>query len=66
MLHRPLQQILASMMLGVSRRPCIPRAVVLPRPIQHLQVPARGGHAQVISPHGQSCSRSHLKTSRCP
>jgi len=48
------------------QRRLMPRAPVLPRLLQNLQVPALGGPLHVISPHGQSCSRSHLNASRCP
>ena len=44
----------------------IPRTVVLPRPLWHLQVSAPSGCEHVISSHGQWCSRAHFNTSRCP
>jgi len=46
--------------------PLIPRAVVLPRPPQHLQVPTQSGQAHVHGSHVQSSSRVQISTSRCP
>ena len=51
---------------GLFARPRVPRAVVLPRPPQHLQVPARSGPSTRFVPQGQSCSCAHCKIARCP
>ena len=50
----------------ISTRLRLPRAPMLQRPPQHLEVPARVAISQVPSPHGQSCSRAHCNTARCP
>ena len=43
MLHRPLQQLQMSFLLGVVARPIVPRAMVCPRPLQQLQAPTLCG-----------------------
>ena len=65
-LPRPLQHLQAPGVSGACTSRRIPRAEVLPHPLQHLQVPTDSGYAHVISFHGESCSRSHFNTSRCP
>jgi len=47
-------------------RAVIPRAVVLPRPLQHRQVPLPSGGGTGRPRHGQSCSSAHFNSSRCP
>jgi hypothetical protein len=47
-------------------RPLVPRAAVLARPLQHLEVAALAAFAHVHSSHGQSFSRAHFSTSRWP
>jgi hypothetical protein len=42
-LHRPLQQLQVSFLLGEMARPIVPRAVMRPRPLQNLQAPAVSG-----------------------
>jgi len=42
-LSGPLQQLQVSVLLGLLTRLNIPRAVMRPRPLQHIQVPARSG-----------------------
>ena len=49
-------------------RVLVPRAAVLARPLQHLEVAAlrRAPHARRPTSHGQSFSRAHFSTSRWP
>jgi hypothetical protein len=60
---------------SISKRPVpsgyctsqlVPRAVVLPQPVQHLHMSALSGVIHTISSQGQSWSRAHFNTSRCP
>ena len=44
----------------------IPRTAVLPRPLQHRQVPAPRCKSASPCSHGQPCCRAHCNTSRCP
>jgi hypothetical protein len=46
--------------------PPSPRAAMRPRPPQRLHVPGQSGEVTVSSSHGQSCSRAHCSTSKCP
>ena len=50
---------------GPETRTIVPRALVLPRPLQH-QVPTVSCREHVAESHGQPCSRAHRSTSRCP
>ena len=91
-LPRPRQYLQVPALGGVLTSQRAPRAVVLPRPLQQLQMTAPGGvcatcrpvpraavfprpshheapepsRAHVLSVHGQSRSRAHFNTSRCP
>ena len=47
-------------------RVLVPRAAVLARPLQHLEVAAPAASAHVDVPHGQPFSRAHFSTSRWP
>jgi hypothetical protein len=49
-----------------SARLLVPRAAVLARPLQHLEVAALAAYAHVSSSHGQPFSRAHFSTSRWP
>ena len=44
----------------------VPLATVLPRPLQHLQVPALCGVCAHPPSHGHPCSRNHFSISSCP
>jgi hypothetical protein len=52
----------------------IPRAVVLPKPLQHLRCPPSAARAQqprfgsttMFSSHGKPCSRAHIRVSGLP
>jgi len=65
-LPRPLQHHQVPVVSGRVTRSVVPRAVVIPRPPQHLQMPTLSGGSHVHPSHGQSCSRAHRNTSRCP
>jgi len=43
-----------------------PRAVVLQRPLQYVQVPIMSGVPAGLLSHGQPCCRAHFNTSRRP
>ena len=51
---------------GVGTRPCVPRAAVRPRPLQHLQAPARATRAHVRVHHGHPFSFAQASNSTDP